>query len=406
MTGIDMPAVERRLSELDRYDVLDTSSEEAFDRITRLVCRLFDVTMSTVTFVDGHRQWFKSRQGLGLAETDRKVSICQLPIATGSALVVPDTTRDARFRDLPLVCAAPAIRFYAGVPIRSADGTAIGTLCAMDTKPRDFGSSDVDLLSDLARLVESELELRVQATTDPLTGSLSRRAFFGAAEQALALATRHRYDLACLVLDIDYFKQINDTFGHAVGDLVLRRLGSVCHERLRRSDIFGRLGGEEFGVILPHTGPSDCLKVAESLREAIAAQPFELGEDLRITASFGAATLEAGSTGVDALLERADQAMYQAKTAGRNCCRIWQGGLSDKLGLARRVLKAGAIVFNHGNSVIDCTVRRLSDLGARLDVVETDGVPRRFKLTIAADALSRACTVVGKGERQVEVVFE
>ena len=127
---------ERRLNAVDHYDVLDTPSEEAFDRITRLCCRIFNIPMSTVTFIDGHRQWFKSRQGVAATETPREWAFCSVPTAEGRSLVVPDAKADARFSENPLVLGDPNLRFYAGVPLRGSEGEVIGTFCAMDTQPR------------------------------------------------------------------------------------------------------------------------------------------------------------------------------------------------------------------------------------------------------------------------------
>jgi diguanylate cyclase (GGDEF)-like protein len=256
-------------------------------------------------------------------------------------------------------------------------------------------------------LVESEVELRVLAATDGLTSALSRGAFHREAERALALAYRHRYDLSCMVFDIDHFKAVNEVNGYVAGDAVLLRTAEVCNHILRKSDIFGRIGGEEFAIVLPHTSAFPGLGVAEKLRSAIERQVIKRqGRVLQVTASFGVSSPGSLRLDASALLERADQAMHQAKPKGRNCCMLWRGEEVEPAGIARRVLKAGKIVFNNGNSVIDCTVRRLSDQGARLDVVESDGLPRRFKLNIAADAFSRACTVVEKGDRRVEIVFE
>lgn len=407
MTSSGFLDSDHRLATLDRYDVLDTPREEAFDRITRLVCRLFGVPMSTVTFIDGHRQWFKSCQGVAASETERDIALCRVPVVEDAPLVVPDTLQDPRFRDSPLVVGGPRLRFYAGVPFRGADGIVVGTLCAMDVVPHAFSTAELDLLCDLAKMVETELQLRIQANTDALTQALSRRAFHQEAERAIALAVRHRYDLACISFDIDRFKTVNDENGHAAGDLVLKQTVEASRAQLRKSDIFGRLGGEEFAILLPHTAPSDGVRVAEKLRVAVAGQSIALPDRmLQVTASYGVTSLEPTCADVSLLLERADKAMYQAKTRGRNCSVVWADERPEMATLSRRVLKAGKIVFNRGNSVIDCSVKRLSDMGARLDVVAADNVPRRFKLSIAADALSRACTVTGQSGRSLEVVFE
>jgi hypothetical protein len=114
MPALDELGGERRLNEPDRYDVLDTSTEESFDRITRLVCRLFGVEMAAIAFLDGRRQWFKSRQGLSAAETSREISLCLHTVAQGGSLIVPDTLDDLRFRCNPLVCGGMHLRFYAG----------------------------------------------------------------------------------------------------------------------------------------------------------------------------------------------------------------------------------------------------------------------------------------------------
>jgi diguanylate cyclase (GGDEF)-like protein len=398
---------ERRLSELDRYDVLDTSAEETFDRVTRLVCRLFGVKMATVTFVDGHRQWFKSRQGMSEPETTRDTSICQYTVAQGEPLVIENVHDDVRFCDFPSVRGDAHLRFYAGAPIRSTHGEVIGTLCAMDVEPRQFTDKEVDLLCDLARLVESEMELRVLSATDSLTQTLSRRAFHREAERAIALAARHRYDLSCIVFDIDHFKLINDTDGHAAGDVVLRRVAEISQQTLRPSDILGRIGGEEFAAILPHASPVGAAEVAERLRKAIEGLTIKRqNRVLQTTASFGVASLGSSALEASALVERADQAMHQAKRRARNCCVLWQGQETDQASLTRRVLKAASIAFNGGRSVIDCTVRRLSDQGARLDVVSSEGVPRKFKLNIATEGFSRMCTVTEKDEKRLTVVFE
>jgi diguanylate cyclase (GGDEF)-like protein len=394
------------LDALARYDVLDTPSEEAFDRITRLVRRIFSAPIATVTFLDGHRQWFKSHQGVDVSETARNVAFCRIPIMEGRPLIVPDTLADARFRDNPLVVGPPGIRFYAGAPLRASNGAFIGTLCAMDVLPRAFGAHEVDVLLDLARLVENELELRVLATTDALTGLVSRRAFLDEGERALNLARRHRYDLSCVCFDLDHFKAVNDTAGHAGGDAVLAATAGTCAAMLRKSDIFGRLGGEEFAILLPHAGAAEAAGVAEKLRAAIEVQAAASALPIRaVTASFGVSTLGSASPDLASLLAVADEALYSAKSRGRNCCIVGQRRGAEAAANGRKVLKAGSIVFNFGQSAIDCTVRRLSETGARLDVVSSGGIPKHFKLSIESDGFSKSCEVVLKEDRSLEVAF-
>jgi diguanylate cyclase (GGDEF)-like protein len=393
------------LDELARYDVLDTPREEAFDRVTRLVRHIFSVKMASVTFLDGHRQWFKSRQGLASAETARDISFCRIPVAENRLLVVPDTLDDDRFRDNPLVVGPPSLRFYAGAPLHGSSGLCIGTLCAMDTRPRAFGNAEIDILLDLARIVETELELRILATTDSLTGLLARRAFLEEGERALNLAHRHRYDLSCVSFDLDGFKAINDSAGHAAGDAVLAATAKTCTSLLRKSDLIGRLGGEEFSVLLPHADAAQAAAIAEKLRAKIERQAsISLLPLHPVTASFGVASLPSAPIDLATLLAAADEALYVAKSRGRNCC-ILGPTLAPHSPLGRKVLKPGAIVFNFGNSVIDCTVRRLSDTGARLDVLSLQDIPRQFKLSIEVDSFSKSCEIVGKEGRSLDVVF-
>lgn len=146
-----------------RYGVLDTPPEEAFERLTRLTKRVFGVSMSTMSFIDGHRQWFKSQQGLDACETDRAPAFCNVTIQQPAALIIPDATGDERFAANPFVVGEPHVRFYAGFPLRSSDGHAIGTLCAFDPRPREFNRHDAETLADLGGLAMELLELRRQA---------------------------------------------------------------------------------------------------------------------------------------------------------------------------------------------------------------------------------------------------
>ena len=161
-------------------------------------------------------------------------------------------------------------------------------------------------------------ELRLRAQTDALTGLPNRRHFF---EVGLASATVAGPDavLSVLLLDIDHFKSINDSFGHPVGDEVLRELASRCRGLLRGHDLIARIGGEEFAVILPGTGPAEATEIAERLRMAFAGSPVATqGGEVRVTISLGGAMLSATGETFEVLLKRADAALYEAKRGGRN----------------------------------------------------------------------------------------
>jgi len=163
---------EPRLEALDRCGLLDTPPESAFDNVTALCADLLDVPIALVSLVDRDRQWFKSRVGLDATETARSVAFCDHAIRRREILVVEDATADARFADNPLVTDGPRIRFYAGVPLRTADGHALGTLCAIDRRPRTLSAADRRLLEQLAHQVELEIELRRRDAA--LRGALDR----------------------------------------------------------------------------------------------------------------------------------------------------------------------------------------------------------------------------------------
>jgi diguanylate cyclase (GGDEF)-like protein len=308
-----------RLDALYRYKVLDTPPEEPFDRITRLAKSVLQMPIVLVSLVDQDRQWFKSRQGYEPTETPRAISFCTHAIQQTEPMIVPDARTDPRFADSPLVSGEPFVRYYIGVPLRTRDGFNVGTLCCMDPAGRELSAQQVDMLKDLGRLVVDELELRLLATTDSLTGAMSRGAFSEEADRDIARAKRHDRPLSCALIDADHFKSINDTHGHGVGDQMLQRIVAACQSALRAGDYIGRLGGEEFAVILPETPIDAAVAVAERLRKRVEA----IGDDVpsgrvAISVSIGVATLTRGEDDLGALLKKADLALYDAKALGRN----------------------------------------------------------------------------------------
>jgi diguanylate cyclase (GGDEF)-like protein/PAS domain S-box-containing protein len=164
-----------------------------------------------------------------------------------------------------------------------------------------------------------EEQLRAEATTDALTGLLNRRRFIELSEVELARAARYGHPITVVMLDLDHFKVINDTFGHGFGDTVLHKLSSVLRNHLRRSDVVGRMGGEEFAVLLPQTETTPAVATLERVRGAVETMALdgEARSDRRVTVSIGLVGLRAGET-LDEVLRRADAALYKAKAAGRN----------------------------------------------------------------------------------------
>lgn len=190
-------------------------------------------------------------------------------------------------------------------PMWDARGRIIG-LCGVSTD-----------ITELQRLRE---ELERRACTDPLTSLANRGHFEQIANHHLARARRSGESLTLLVMDLDHFKRINDTHGHPAGDLVLRGVAAQLQQLVRRCDLVGRIGGEEFAILLPNTAAHAAVVLAERLRQCLSEQRFTLtgGTQLGVTVSIGVAALIPDDTEFEPLFERADQALYRAKAAGRN----------------------------------------------------------------------------------------
>lgn len=150
----------KRIASLYAMDLLDTSPEERFDRLTKSATLIFHVPISTLTLIDANREWFKSCQGLSQKEGDRAISFCGHALVEDEILIIPDTLKDERFADNPMVTGEPHIRFYAGVPIINHERQRVGVFCIKDTKPREFSNEDKEVLEGLAAWAEIEINLR------------------------------------------------------------------------------------------------------------------------------------------------------------------------------------------------------------------------------------------------------
>lgn len=169
------------------------------------------------------------------------------------------------------------------------------------------------------RMRDYNERLKELATHDPLTGVLNARAYYEACDQQIRVSQRADQSFSVLFVDLDHFKRINDTFGHAAGDEVLRTVARVLRDSLRQSDLLGRIGGEEFSIFLPATDLLGAVEVAEILRQKVAACKIDIqGAPLQVTASIGVAHRDPQQPSIKAIQQRADEAMYEAKKAGRN----------------------------------------------------------------------------------------
>lgn len=177
-----------------------------------------------------------------------------------------------------------------------------------------------DAVEDIRYRSKMESELRALATRDPLTGVSNRQHFHELASREIERAQRHGRALSVAMLDVDHFKTVNDTYGHACGDMVLRQVVGAMGEELRATDMCGRLGGEEFALLLPETELSTGAAIADRIRSRISGHALEWdGQPFSITASIGVAAWGADEASIDPVLARADKGLYAAKGQGRNC---------------------------------------------------------------------------------------
>jgi diguanylate cyclase (GGDEF)-like protein len=303
-----------RLMSLHSLRILDTQPEERFDRITRMAQRMFGVEICLVSLVDANRQWFKSKQGLNACETSREISFCGHAILDEEIFIVEDSLTDPRFVDNPLVTDDPNIRFYAGCPIHGPNRQRIGTLCLIDSKPGSLSDDDKEMLRDFAKLVEDELALLSQTSVDDLTGVSNRLGFNTIARHLLSLCRRTNTGAELVYFDLDGFKEVNDSFGHAAGDELLKQFAKLLTKCFRGTDVIARLGGDEFAVLM--TGTDQSSSPLERLATITRRESAHLQGNLSWSAGRVAFDPERHET-LESMLAEADSKMYEKKVQRR-----------------------------------------------------------------------------------------
>jgi len=307
-----------RIDTLRSLNILDTPSEERFDRLTRLAKRLFAVPIALVSLIDVNRQWFKSCIGLDVTETARNISFCGHAILGNEILMIPDATLDERFYDNPLVTDDPKIRFYAGVPLVVPNGCKVGTLCLIDRQPRILSDDEQELLKDLGRLAEQELAAIHLATIDELTQISNRRGFKTLSTHALNLCKRLKRSASLFFFDLDFFKEINDRYGHAEGDRALIGFSKILQETFRESDVIGRLGGDEFVALLTNADQTDGQLVLKRLDQIRTNFNQREARGYDILCSVGMVEFDPlRHQSIDDLLQDGDRLMYAQKQMKR-----------------------------------------------------------------------------------------
>lgn len=312
------PNENQRLETLRSLNLLDTAPEERFDRLTRMAKRMFGVPISLVSIVDAERQWFKSAQGLDATETPRDISFCGHAILGDEIFMIPDARKDERFADNPLVTGDPSIRFYAGCPLKVVNGSTLGTLCLIDQKPRELDPEDLALLKDLATMAEQEIAAVQLATLDELTMISNRRGFMALGQHTLNVCHRKSMPATLMVFDLNEFKEINDTYGHAEGDRALVTFADTMRHVFRDSDVFARTGGDEFVALLTDTDESTINAVLQRFTQAISEHNAAAKRGYDLKYSVGHVTFPMVQVrSIEDLMHMADEKMYEIKKSGK-----------------------------------------------------------------------------------------
>ena len=332
---------------LEQYAVLDTPAEPQFDDLTLLATRVCGVPYGMINLAEPHRFWVKSRVGMDLTEVPRSQAFCDEVMRNPSRpLVVPDLTADRRFATNPFVTDGPKVRFYAGVPLTTPDGHAVGTLCVLDARPRHLDDRQREALAAIARQVVGQLELRRVAIEntrlcnealhtarlaqhaafhDALTGLPNRVNFCDRVAQCISLASDDAtYRFAVLSVDLDRFKLTNDSLGHDAGDLLLSTVASrmsACLNELPETasaHTLARFGSDEFMVLIDEVASVDVAATVAIRLLAALSRPFHLGESIiHPSGSVGVVLGDGNYSKAEDLARDADAALTQAKLSGR-----------------------------------------------------------------------------------------
>ncbi|TPQ32296.1 sensor domain-containing phosphodiesterase [Cupriavidus pinatubonensis] len=362
-----------RLEALSKYSLGSVEPLASLAPVVKTATRVFRMPMSAVNMIGSNHVFLTASTGFEEAKVDlsRDVSFCAHTITQQGVMVVRDTANDERFYDNPLVTGSPGLRFYAGVPLLSPDGHAVGVFCVMDRQPHpDFSAEDCEQLRELAKMAADRLELRrievaaqkqltqftpavvedrqrglreaisdsepplaTSEEIDALTLCLSRDAFYGRVDDMLTRGL----PAAIVILDIDGFKDINATLGAGTGDDVLRELARRLRDTATEDDTVARISGDQFGVLLPVGDSEQKIKACVEFLSAKVTDKLCIDRQ-EIPLSMTAGVAIAPIHGQDALklISNADLALTRAKTSCRGRAYVFENTL-HKEAVARRL---------------------------------------------------------------------
>lgn len=315
---------------VDRSGLVFTPAEERFDRLTRLAARLFETPFAAISLIDGERQWLKSTVGLKDQDSSRRTSFCAHALVDGKGMVIEDTHADSRFADHPLVIGDPHIRAYAGRLIRAESGHALGALCVIDSKPRQFTNDELALLEDLTSIVEGELRRHPgpsdalldgmnrwarERALDPVTRCWNHDAMVDLLMRQAAVAEQSSAPFTVALLGVERLRQIERNLGAEARDDVMAAVAGTLRRVLGERGALGRYDAESFLVVLPATGEQAACAVSDEFRRAVNLASFRAGNlSVHVGLSAGVAAWRPG-VGMVALVETASAALESARNA-------------------------------------------------------------------------------------------
>ena len=341
MISYPPPKFEEQKSEiLQRYQILSEDQSVSAAYLADTIAVALGAQFVIAALNPRYRKWYHCDHGLGAySAADLQTYFARTHLSQ-ARFDVADISDEEFFTQHTDGLKIPKFRSMAGVPLTDPNGKRFGTLCIGGLQSRQLTDAELNVLSSFGRVVSNDICVRsaaryaVQdlielenekcdlfelATIDPLTKALNRRAFMRFSEREMARFKRDSGSLSALMLDIDHFKQVNDVHGHATGDKVLSKMVSIAANVLRQEDLVGRLGGEEFAIVLVESDAENAYKVADRIRQAIKQVKFpsETGP-FNVSVSIGVSEPLYNESSINDALARADAALYRAKHNGRD----------------------------------------------------------------------------------------
>jgi diguanylate cyclase (GGDEF)-like protein len=309
--------------------LLHTPLEARFNRLVRLTRRAVGTRVAAISFVSDEGEWFKAVTGWNVTQLPAEQSLAAMLLGGGGPVAIADMLEDDRTRNHPLVTGSPRFRFCAMEPIVSRSGGTVGVLAAYDIAPHKIRSDLHEALSDAAELVRRELRVsELGSLQQALLGSLdgsgraellddltrlwNRRGAMRLLDQALAGGPA-TVPVGVCVLDIDGFKRVNDRFGHAMGNVVLRKLGASLVDSVRPGDVVCRLGGDGFLLMIPNVDPDQLADIMDRVKGRVQSLRVRTqAGSVKVAVSIGG-TLASGGEPAEDVLRQADEAMRDGK---------------------------------------------------------------------------------------------